>query len=221
LNRKEIPMNRLWIAAAAAMAVSFQPVSAADDIGTWVVPPGEAVADRTQEMWSARWWQWAASFQYAQSPVADVTGAKCAAGQEGEVFFLAGTFERRPVQRECRVPAGKHLFFPLVNYVVKPDGSGVASDCGDVVATAKSMTNPPMTLVAELDGKSVPALQKHRQATKGCFNLAARAGGPPIKAASNGYWLMLKPLPKGSHTLKIGGELPSLTQDITYTLIVE
>ncbi len=32
-------------------------------------------------------------------------------------WFLAGTFGGSPVERTCTMPAGRWLFFPLVNYV--------------------------------------------------------------------------------------------------------
>ena len=183
-----------------------------------VIPARDAVADRTQEMWSARWWMWAASFQDGPGPVRDLTGTLCGEGQEGEVFFLAGTYERRPIARTCKVPAGKYLFFPLVNYVVWPQSG--AGPCEAYKSTAREMTDEPIALFAELDGKALPDLEKRRLAPDECFNMNAKSGGPRVLAASNGYWLMLKPLPRGKHTLHFGGMLPSLRQDVTYTLIV-
>ena len=40
-------------------------------------------------------------------------------------------------------------------------------------------------------------------------------------SASNGYWLLISPLEKGRHTLRYGGALSSLRQEISYTLIVD
>jgi len=40
-------------------------------------------------------------------------------------------------------------------------------------------------------------------------------------AASNGYYVMLKPLPRGRHTVNFGGALPNMSQAVSYTLIVE
>jgi len=41
------------------------------------------------------------------------------------------------------------------------------------------------------------------------------------QAAANGYWVMLRPLAKGRHTIEFGGALPSILQAVTYTLVVE
>jgi len=40
-------------------------------------------------------------------------------------------------------------------------------------------------------------------------------------SAKNGYYVMLRPLARGTHTVNFGGILPESTQAITYTLIVE
>src|SRR6185312_15274252 len=69
-----------------------------------VVPPDRRVADRTQLEWSVRWWQWAASFDHADSPIVDRTGQRCSAGQSGDVWFLAGVYGSAPVRRTCHVP---------------------------------------------------------------------------------------------------------------------
>ena len=207
--------RRLASAAAMAMLLPTCWAYAATD---FVVPVPVADADRSQDMWTARWWMWAAS--PGATALRDTTGARCGEGQEGDVFFLAGTFERGPIERKCTVPAGKHLFFPVVNYIVWPETG--AGQCSSFKATARDMTDDPVTLLAELDGAAIPGVAARRIATDECFNMNARSsGGPRVLAASNGYWLMLKPLPKGQHTLHFVGVLPSLRQDITYQLRVE
>src|SRR5437762_1456121 len=84
------------------------------------VPPGERVADTSQADWSKAWWQWAGSFDRADSPVADRTGTSCHLKQSGPVWFLAGTYGTRRTIRTCTIPRDKYLFFPLINYVVMP-----------------------------------------------------------------------------------------------------
>jgi hypothetical protein len=186
---------------------------------TVVVPRQEIVEDRTLEMWSARWWMWLASFAGEKGPAGDRDGGLCGARQEGGTFFLAGTFGSRPVERTCHVPQGKHLFFPLVTYVMMPD-SGMG-DCAALRRDAAGMV-ADASLFAELDGKPIEGLQSRSAAPQNCFNLNALSRGEPkVMAASAGYWLMLRPLAKGSHTLHFGGRLPSISQDITYNLQVE
>ena len=187
-----------------------------------LVAPSEVVAGHTQADWSRIWWQWARSFEDGDSPVADLTGELCGAKQSGSVWFLAGTYETHRTIRTCTVPAGKYLFFPLINYVVFPncDCDEVPS-CASVTASAKQVTEHVSSLVLELDGKVVTSLKRHRQATPQCFDLAAQSGGGLSPAAGNGYYVMLRPLSRGTHTLNFGGILPGMSQAVTYTLHVE
>lgn len=190
--------------------------------GTALVPPGEAIDGVSQSELSIKWWQWAASFDPWESPVADKTGSKCGARQEGAVWFLAGTFGTARTTRTCKVPSGRTLFFPLANYIVyAPPGS--RRGCMALMAEAASLTDSPSALVLELNGVRLDVPAAHRQASAGCFNLETRRKEPEGlgPAASNGYYVALKPLPKGSHTLNFGAILPSIQQAVTYTLIVD
>ena len=187
-----------------------------------LVPPGESVGGTSQSEWSRLWWQWAASFEHSQSPVADLTGELCAGKQSGTVWFLAGTYGTARTVRTCTVPRGKYLFFPLINYVVRPSANG-APNCLAVMSSAARMTDQVFSLLLDVDGIRHTDLAQHRQATRGCFDLGALAE-PKVRifpAAANGYYVMLRPLPPGRHTLNFGGALPSMLQAVTYTLVVE
>jgi len=216
-------LNRLVVFTAAALiaggsgAARSAPAANADAAA--VVPRIEIIEDRTIEMWSARWWAWLASFPASESPAADREGTRCGEGQEGAVFFLAGSYGARPVERSCPVPAGKYLFFPLVTYIMMPDDGN--ADC-DVLRERAAGLVARASLFAELDGKPIADLEGRRAAPAKCFNVNARSpAGPKVMSASDGYWLMLRPLAKGRHTLHFGGLVPSLAQDIRYTLLVE
>jgi len=185
-----------------------------------IVRPTESVAGRSQADWSREWWQWAGSFRRFESPVADKTGARCAASQSGAVWFLAGTYGTARTIRTCTVPAGKYLYFPLINYIVTPSFSNSLT-CPQAKEWAREVTDGVSSLVLVLDGQSIPGLESHRQATSDCFDLAARAGGGVMPSAGNGFYVMIRPLLPGMHTLEFGGVLPSMSQAVTYTLKVE
>ena len=204
------------------------PIFAASAVDTSMLNPRpktfaqEEIGGITQSELTKRLWQWASSFEYSQSPVSDQTGDRCSAGQEGPVWFLAGTYGSAPAKRTCRVPPGKHLFFPLINYIVMPRSCNCS--CERMTDVARSMTDQAMGLFVELDGRAVAKLDERRVASPaGCFDAAERIpGGPKIEpSASDGYWMHLPPLEKGTHTLRFGGSLPSLRQELIYTLVVE
>jgi hypothetical protein len=138
------------------------------------------------------------------------------------VFFLAGTYGTARTVRTCRVPADKYLFFPLINYVFTPTRTGMPT-CAQVTRDAERITEGAEMLVLEVDGVRHADLRRHRQASPECFNAWARhpSGARLFPSASNGYYVMLKPLPRGRHTLNFGGALPRMSQAVSYTLIVE
>lgn len=168
------------------------------------------------------WWQWAQSFDRESSPVADRTGEKCGSKQSGGVWFLAGTYGTQRTIRTCKVPAGRYLFFPLINYVYFPR-PGSATSCMAVMSDAAESTNEVSALLLDLDGVRFSNLEAHRLASPRCFDLGANTS-PAVRmypSASNGYYVMLRPLSAGRHTLNFGGALPGMLQAVTYTLDVE
>jgi hypothetical protein len=187
-----------------------------------LLAPAEQIGGKTQLELSVQWWQWAASFDQNDSPVADRTGAQCANGQSGDVWFLAGTYGTKRTIRTCRVPFGKTLFFPLINYVVMPSEGG-PTNCASVTRDANRITSNPTLLVLDLNGQKFTNLQAHRLATRRCFDVGALTKEKQriFPSAGNGYYAAIRPLPKGTHTLEFGGVLPSMIQAVSYTLIVE
>lgn len=182
-----------------------------------LIPPAKPVAGASQEEWSKRWWRWALSFDDDDSPVADRNGSLCAEGQSGPVWFLAGTYGTARTIRSCRVPAGKTLFFPLINYVTfEPEDAD--ESCASLKRRAAELTPAPDALVLEVNGKRFTGLAAHRQATRRCFHIA---DDDDTLAAGNGFYVALGPLQRGRYTLNFGGILPGMSQAVTYTLDVE
>ncbi len=67
--------------------------------------------------WSARWWQWVISIPNQRNPIKAEGQLNCRIWPSGPVFFLAGSAPplTPPVVRECTVPQGKEIFYPLLN----------------------------------------------------------------------------------------------------------
>ncbi|MFJ9041095.1 hypothetical protein ACIRF8_31565 [Streptomyces sp. NPDC102406] len=63
---------------------------------------------------AGRWWKWALSAPDDRSPVKDTTGEHAAWDQPDDVWFLAGTYGGRTT-RTCPLPAGRPVFFPVLN----------------------------------------------------------------------------------------------------------
>ena len=201
----------LGLAAAAAGAPAPVAPIAADEI----------VFDRSQAEWSEAYLQWIATFSRDGSPIADTTGARCAAKQDGDVWFLAMSDGTQPVERACVVPAGKTLFVPVASTMERsgnrePDCDSMARIAADNIAHRVSR------LALTIDGQAVDNLESHRLATRECFALGLHQV-PRIAAktaVADGYYVMLQPLPAGSHTIAVGARFDNTTLSTTYRLDV-
>jgi hypothetical protein len=123
--------------------------------GPRVEPFNAQPAGQTYGRWAATWWQWALGIPAAVNPLTDATGEHCAQRQVDAVWFLAGSVSPDPVVRACVIPAGKSLFFPLINtiygaFLNDPPNTRTES----FVRTAGSCTEP-VQISASLDGYTV------------------------------------------------------------------
>lgn len=191
----------------------------------------------------AEWWQWAFQKPQNVSPVLGSYegGAQCAGGGAGRVWFLAGSFTGEDVTRTCHVPSNKWIFFPVVNAECStvegnpPPGDSL-EECASLLM---DFVLEGSTTFATVDGQDVLGdISDHRGAS-GLFTFRLPknnvdffcpdgAGGfqqcppGPTEAASDGIWVLLEPLPRGTHTIHFGGNFPNagFTQDNTYVLTV-
>jgi hypothetical protein len=184
--------------------------------------PGSVVAGASLGQWTERWWEWAFSMPVETSAIADQTGEHCGTGQFGPVWFLAGSYRTTPIVRTCAIPAGKHVFFPVINYVVTPRMDQTRPSCNGVTQQAEEITDDAEDLRVTINGKDVRDVVRYRERSSRCFNAAARSGtGANIyPSASNGYWIMLRPLPKGQHRIEFSGRLGDFSQSIAYKVLV-
>lgn len=198
-----------------------------------VVAINEKVLDKSLGEYSNLWWQWATSMPANESPVRDKTGQKCDVNQTGQVWFLAGGYGSSKISRKCSVPQGQYLFFPVINMVSYPRST---EDVTCLAAKARSALNNDnlRAFVVSIDGDKIVNPAFHRYGSPDCFDMLARAPKNPhstrlYPSATDGYWVMLKPLPLGPHTIKFRAEYDNpdeayglMVQDIEYQIdIVE
>lgn len=213
-------------------------------VGLGLMTPMQLVlADSdTYRSLSAEWWQWALSIPPSENPLADATGEKCMVGQHGSVWFLAGVFNSgEPTVRSCSVPKGKALFFPIVNSVnvdtpnvcgQGPEHLSVETLRGFSAAFIDGATN----LSVDVDGKAIRNLRRVKSKVfavalpeDNLFDAPCSGQTNPnvplgvfAPAVDDGYYLKLKPLKAGTHTVHFHAENPSASfvLDVTYNLTV-
>ncbi|MHA6897021.1 hypothetical protein ACQUJT_23535 [Ralstonia pseudosolanacearum] len=222
-------MLRNMILATTAAIIFPLPTFAAE----FTFPPGSAVSGRSVGQLSAEWWQWAMSIPPETSPLRDSTGANCGTAQQGAVWFLAGGFGSSKFRRTCVIPANRPLFFPVVNMLYYPAMGNDTYTCGQAKAAAALNNESAIDLFVELNGVALQDVKRYRVASDKCFDIFERIQPEqrPYKAypsASDGYWILLKPLQRGRYTLKFGGRYNRessayghMVQDIEYELIAQ
>lgn len=196
-----------------------------------VVDPTQPVAGSTQLQLAEQWLQWALSIDAASNPMLDTTGAYAHVNNLGPVFFVAGNAKGGSSTRTFTVPAGKPIFFPIINaYDIEVPGAGCDLACAfGQIAYVGGATG----LYATLDGQDLLTFPSYRQTSTAFFtvdlsaslSLALGFGGPPIAglfdAVVDGYWVAVEGLTPGQHTLKFGGTFPTgFTLDVTDTVNV-
>jgi hypothetical protein len=217
------------------MVVAMPPFALAGskDPNPQVLPTNSNAYGNSYGEWSARWWQWVLSVPEATNPNLDTTGANCAQAQAGQVWFLAATFGGSAV-RDCTVPSGRFLFFPVLNTVFgaatfdcEPTNPGVPCDVNTLRAAAAAAEDNPTTLEASVDGVPLNNLSDYRVQSP-VFSLTLPTGavfglpsGTFAPVVSDGYWLMLRPLSAGPHTIHFRAvSNTGFETEVTYHLTV-
>ena len=204
----------------------------ASSLEDFMVYPSDYVEGKPSSDNANIWWQWTYTMPKDLSPVRDLTGEFCNVGQSGNVWFLAGGYGSSKIQRRCIIPEGKHIFFPVINMVYWP-ARDVSLTCENAKESAALNNDHLLSIEITLNEISAWNPANTRISSENCFDLLGLIPRDlnPAKvypAATDGYWVMLKPLPKGTHTLSFKaqynrekGAFSKMAQDIEYELIIE
>lgn len=198
-----------------------------------VIPPQAKHHGQSYAEWSAAYWQWLFALPVdghpgINSPDFDVTD-----GQAGNVWFLTGPFGT--VERHVTIPTGTSLFIALVNVdsstLEEPPFYGATAE--DQLAIANGFADYITDLSFTVDGKAVGNIEDFR-VTSPQFSFTAPTPwifggtGGTGTATGVGYFVMLPPLSKGTHTIHYTGafkfsDAPEdyIGVDMTYHVTVE
>lgn len=167
--------------------------------------------------------------------------------------MVSGRYIWGPVERACTIPAGVSLLFPILNVGIG-DGQGDCNGIGPfrdptlkgcdepgvwagLVAFYAAATDNPRTLEVTIDGHPLGNLIAYRaQAPQfpytmnvdnilGVYFGVPRPRGLYFPAGSDGYWVMLKALDPGQHTIRFKdafgpGAFDGFGAEATYHLTV-
>lgn len=177
-----------------------------------VIPPHARAHGQSYPEWAASWWQRMSALPTDGHPLFDQTGEDCDHGQDGSVWFLHGVFnESGSAERDCTVPPGKALFFPILNVIINNFEEDPPLTDEELLATAQFFGTGAVNLAVEVDGVALQNLDDYHVQTD-IFEISAPAdniygypGGGTSHAADDGIYIMLAPLSKGEHRVSFSG----------------
>jgi hypothetical protein len=185
--------------------------------------------DSSYGQWTVKWWQWAISIPKEKNPLVDSTGQNWITDQpKSNVWFLAGIFGgvgKEFPRRRVKMESGRSILLPvlncaassleypdlktpedLINHVVHDVGTVVRKDCfinGKKINPVRVRSDPIIFKVT-ID----------RDNAFGVNNFGT------TDASADGYWVFLKPLPKGNYQIQFQGacEFGRLSAGANYDL---
>ncbi|MHC4109501.1 MAG: hypothetical protein ACYSUY_00400 [Planctomycetota bacterium] len=178
------------------------------------------VFGKTYSEWSAEWLLWAAKIPADQNPLFGEGEVDISIGQEGKVWFLAGSWVG-PVERIGEVPQGKALFFPIFNLWAY-NGPGETYTEEELRDIAVSYVDLVDDVNCTVDGASSAISYPTVRQQSPAFGYTSELLGDTELAVSDGYFVMLPPLPVGEHVVHFDGGITDIgwLQDVTYYITV-
>jgi len=237
MTARRVSIGKITVSALAAIVLGLQGAATAA-----VISPGTSVAGHTQLEWSEQWWQWIMSIPKSTNPLVDPNGDNATRDNNRAVFFLAGTLGGPSGPRTLDVPAGRPIFFPMINAIDFESGPNSCFGAnpplpGTPLACALGQISGGLTrasnVSAVIDGVTVvddANKDLFRQTSTSFFDLTLAdddvfgfnsfgfpAGFYPGSSVSDGYWVMLNGLSPGIHTIDFSGTLGGGTFSVSVT----
>ena len=222
--------HRLVLSAATAGCLAWAitgPSTALPSAGNAVQPnfaygPNASPLGISYAEWSARWWQWAFSLPLPNHPGTDTAAFDVAAGQSGDVWFLAAPLQAAPppvapIVRSATIPAGKSIFLTMIDAEWSSLEGSTSADEQREIATWQADHIVPSSVSCTLDGVALKHPATYRFVSPQFafvapipwlfFDAASGSLGGAGTAVGDGYFVFLKPLEPGQHELRITGHV--------------
>lgn len=181
-----------------------------------IIPPQAHPHGQSYGEWSAGWWRWLWGAPADSNPGLDETGEFIDYGQSGSVWFIAPNYGGETT-REATIPPGKMLFIDVAADFESPLLTPDLTE-EELRANAAYVIDNIVSVGIEVDGTPVENLDLYRVVSPEPFNYTLpennmfqlfgfdAPAGTYEGAVSDGYFVMLAPLPAGEHTIYIATE---------------
>ena len=192
-----------------------------------VYPVNSNLFGLTYEEWTCKWWQWFLSIPGEKNPALDSNGKNCDINQnDSNVWFLAGTAHPGYANRICTIPSTKAIFFPIIATQISYAEAPFLRTDADLVSYAAKDIVRWQHLEVLIDDTKLYNPERYR-VQSGAFELMIPenncCGLLPgrTKAATDGFWICLRPLSSGNHELYFSGSEPNFHTEVKYQLLVK
>jgi hypothetical protein len=183
---------------------------------------------KSWEEWTTEWWRWFLSTPKENHPVYDETGEKSGVNQTDQnVWFLAGTTGGR-AERAINIPAGKAILLPIINVTTSYSENPELKTEEELTSFVDGHMKDIARKEATIDGEKLIISEDHRiRSPPFEFSFPSSnvfgAQESVTKGVGDGYWLFLKPLTPGTHSIKTVGACMSgrVQISVDIKLIVE
>jgi hypothetical protein len=170
--------------------------------------------------WTANWWRWAYSIPKTVNPAYDDTGEYCSVNQRGPVWFFPGTYGKEVV-RECTVPSGKAILFPILNSECSFAEFPQLRTVEELKTCARGFQDQVTELYTSIDGQNISEVELERYRiqsppfnfTLSKNNILGLPEDTSTVAVSDGNWVFLKPLNPGTHEISFRGDVAGHPSD--------
>ena len=185
-------------------------------------PPEIFPANKVSEL-GDRWWQWITGLDSnVVNPFTELGQDGCDAGLQdnGKLLFLVGSAKDNVTgfpEHECGIPQGTSILFPIVNVLcddLEVNTPFFAQTEQGQRICANNLLDNYYNLTLEIDGYEVQNLEQYRiDSPAGGFEFTAVPNNPVAIPAGNGtgvsdgFWILLKPLKPGEHTITFSGAI--------------
>lgn len=189
--------------------------------------------------WVGHWFQWFYATPEGYHPLYDTAGDYAGIGQRGPVWFLTPGLAQDDITRDIRVPAGVALFFPLrysefdnagrlpINYLTTADLYSVVQgdvdlmDSSELFCVVDEGTGSEYTL-ADIAKRRIKSTVFSYGVGPDTLPLFFPEPTPVLgemvnPAVADGYWVMLRPMTVGAHTVRYGRASGDVDVDWTLT----
>ena len=167
---------------------------------------------KSYNYWTQKWWEWNLLFPKSLHPNVNFTSDKCGYGIDPNrpVVFLPQAFlDSDPTfDRTCTIPSGKAVLTAIQSGDCNYGAIDIRTE--NSLRECAMAGNDGTVITVSVDGNTYPHYEEGRRATSDLFNVTVIPGNimeyqnlGVQKAIVDGYYIFLKPLSVGEHTVNI------------------